>query len=98
MKVVKKVVLFFLFIIIYTYTYKYIYIYIYIYHHILSPQWLCGNSCSWLMDEWLHIAHTMEPENAQQAKEGVSIKGLLADDSCKRSKDSAFKKKGKRCI
>ena len=50
------------------------------------------------MDEWLHIAHTMEPENVQQAKQGVSIKGLLADDSCKQSKESAFKKKDKRCI
>ena len=47
------------------------------------------------MDEWLHIAHTMEPENVQQAKQGVSIKGLLADDSCKQSKESAFKKKTK---
>ena len=42
-----------------TLTYKvciYIYIYIYIYNHEnnmpsrLSPQWLCGNSCTWAHD------------------------------------------------
>ena len=42
---------------LYTYTYIYIYIYIYIYRHTcnhennvpsrLSPQWLCGNLCTW---------------------------------------------------
>ena len=45
---------------IYIYIYTCIYIYIYIYIHIcnhennvlsrLSPQWLCGNSCTWTHD------------------------------------------------
>ena len=37
----------------------------------LSPQWLCGNSCSWAHDVRLHIAGTNEPKSAQQAKQGV---------------------------
>ena len=38
------------------YIYTYIYIYIYIYNDEnnvpsqLSPQWLCGNSCTWAHD------------------------------------------------
>ena len=41
---------------IYIYIYKYKYIYIYICNHEnnvpsrLSPQWLCGNSCTWAHD------------------------------------------------
>ena len=33
----------------------------------LSPQWLCGNSCTWAHDVRLHIAGTNEPKSAQQA-------------------------------
>ena len=53
----------------------YIYIYIYISYHEnnvpswLSPQWLCGNSCTWAHD--VHIAGTNEPKSAQQAKQGA---------------------------
>ena len=64
---------------------KYIYIYIiyiyyiYICYHEnnvpswswLSPQWLCGDSCIWAHDIWLHIAGTNEPKSAQQAKQGA---------------------------
>ena len=38
----------------------YIYIYIYICNHennvpsLLSPQWLCGNSCTWALDVRFH--------------------------------------------
>ena len=42
-----------------------VYAYIYIY---VSPQWLCGNSCTWAHDVRLHIAGTNEPKSAQQAK------------------------------
>ena len=38
---------------IYTHIYAYIYIHIYLYIYIyirLSPQWLCGNSCTWAND------------------------------------------------
>ena len=39
-------------------------------HH--SPQWLCGNSCTWAYDvPRLHIAGTNEPKSAQQAKQGT---------------------------
>ena len=34
----------------------------------LSPQWLYGNSCSWVHDVRLHIAGANEPKSAQQAK------------------------------
>ena len=37
----------------------------------LSPQWLCGNSCTWAHDVRLHIAGTNEPKSAQQAKQGA---------------------------
>ena len=37
----------------------------------LSLQWLCGSSCTWPHDVWLHIAGTNEPKIAQQAKEGA---------------------------
>ena len=30
----------------------------------LSPQWLCGNSCTWAYDVRLHIASTNEPKSA----------------------------------
>ena len=33
----------------------------------LSPQWLCGNSCTWAHDVRLHIAGTNGPKSAQQA-------------------------------
>ena len=52
-------------------------IYIYISYHEnnvpsrLSPQWLCGNSCTWEHDVRLHIAGTNEPKSAQQAKQGA---------------------------
>ena len=55
----------------------YMYIYIYICHHeknvpsLLSPQWLCGNSCTWEHDVRLHISGTNEPKSAQQAKQGA---------------------------
>ena len=35
----------------------------------LSPQWLCGNSCTWPHDARFHIAGTNEPKSAQQAKQ-----------------------------
>ena len=35
----------------------------------LSPQWLCGNSCTWAHDVQLHIAGTNELKSAQKAKE-----------------------------
>ena len=44
-----------------------LYIYIYICYHEnnvpsrLSPQGLCGNSCTWAHDVRLHIAGTNEP-------------------------------------
>ena len=47
--------------------------YIYICNHEnnvpsrLSPQWLCGNSCTWAHDVRFHIAGTNEPKSAQQA-------------------------------
>ena len=37
----------------------------------LSPQWLCGNSCTWAHDVRFHIAGTNEPKSAQQAKQGA---------------------------
>ena len=37
----------------------------------LSPQWLCGNSCTWAHDVPSHIAVTNEPKIAQQAKQGA---------------------------
>ena len=40
----------------------------------LSPQWLCGNSCTWAHDVRLHIAGTNEPKSAQQAKQGTKYK------------------------
>ena len=55
----------------------YIYIYIYICNHEnnvpsgLSPQWFCGNSCTWAHDVQLHIVGTSEPKSAQQAKQGA---------------------------
>ena len=42
-------------------------IYIYICYHEnnvpsrLSPQWLCGNSCTWAHDVRLHIAGSLVP-------------------------------------
>ena len=53
-----------------------------------SPQWLCGNSCTWAHDVRLHIAGTNEPKSAQQAKQGamrlfstpaVALKVILID-------------------
>ena len=37
----------------------------------LSPQGLCGNSCSWAHDVQLHIPGTNEPKSAQQVKQGT---------------------------
>ena len=37
----------------------------------LSPQWLCGNSCTWAHDVRLHIAGTNERKSVQQAKQGA---------------------------
>ena len=37
----------------------------------LSPQWLCGNSCTWAHDIWLHIPSINELKRAQQAKQGA---------------------------
>ena len=51
----------------------YIYILYMLYYHKnnvpsrLSPQWLCGNSCTWAHDVRLHIAGTNEPKSAQEA-------------------------------
>ena len=65
-----------IYIIYYTRTGMHIYI-IYICNHEdnvlsrLSPQRLCGNSCTWEHDIRLHIAGTNEPKNAQQAKQGA---------------------------
>ena len=56
---------------------KFFVIYIYISYHEnnvpsrLSPQWFCGNSCTWTHDVRLHIADTNEPKSAQQAKQGA---------------------------
>ena len=52
-------------------------LYIYICNHEnnvpsrLSPQWLCGNSCTWAHDVRFHIAGTNEPKSPQQAKQGA---------------------------
>ena len=55
-----------------------VYIYKYIYMQSwkqcalqLSPQWLCGNSCTWAHGVQLHITRTNEPKSAQQAKHGA---------------------------
>ena len=63
---------------LYGYIYICVYIiYIYICIYIkqcaqrLSPQWLCGNSCTWAYDVWLHMAGTNEPKSAQKAMQGV---------------------------
>ena len=59
------------------YIYICIYIYIYICYHEnnvpswLSPQWVCGNSCTWGHDVQLNIAGTNEPKSAQQAEQGA---------------------------
>ena len=37
----------------------------------LSPQWLCGNLCTWVHDVRLDIAGTNETNSAQQAKQGA---------------------------
>ena len=37
----------------------------------LSPQWLCGNSCTWEHDERLHIVGINVPKSAQQTKQGA---------------------------
>ena len=41
----------------------------------LSPQWVCGNSCTWAHDVRLHIASTNEPKSAQHAKQGAYKQG-----------------------
>ena len=60
---------------IYYIYYKYIIYILYIlYIYIssrLSPQWLCGNLCTWAHDIRLHIAGTNEPKSVQQAKQGA---------------------------
>ena len=54
-----------------------LYIYVFIFYHEnnvpsrLSPQWLCGNSCTWAHDVRLPIVGTNEPKSAQQAKQGA---------------------------
>ena len=40
----------------------------------LSPQWLCGNSCTSEHDVQLHIAGTTELKSVQQAKQGAIYK------------------------
>ena len=40
----------------------------------LSPQWLCGNSCTWAHDVQLHIAGTNEQKSAQQTKQRAYYK------------------------
>ena len=37
----------------------------------LSPQWLCGNSCTWAQDVPFNIAGTNEKKSPQKAKEGA---------------------------
>ena len=37
----------------------------------LSPQWLCGNSCTSAHDLRFHIAGTNEPKSAQNGKQGA---------------------------
>ena len=32
---------------------------------------LCGSSCTWPDDVWLHIAGTNEPKSTLQAKQGA---------------------------
>ena len=61
----------------------YIYIfYIYICYHEnnvpsrLSPQWLCGNSCTWAHDVRLQIADANEPKTVQQASSLGARDGL----------------------
>ena len=58
-------------------TYRHYIEYIYICYHEnnapsqLSPQWLCGNSCTGAHDVRLHTAGTNEPRSAQQTKQGA---------------------------
>ena len=37
----------------------------------LSPQWFCGNSCTWTHDVRLHITGISKPQSAQQVKQGL---------------------------
>ena len=37
----------------------------------LSPQWICGNSCTRAHDLWLPIASTNEPKSDQEARQGA---------------------------
>ena len=46
----------------------------------LSPQWLCGNSCTWAHDVRFHIAGTNEPKSAQQAS-NITLLALLVEHS-----------------
>ena len=42
----------------------------------LSSQWLCDNSCTWVLDVRLHITSTNEPKSDEQAKQGVLFGSL----------------------
>ena len=59
------------------YTYTYIHIYIHICNHenivssLLSPQWVCGSTCTWAHYLRLHFAGPHKPNSAQQAKYGA---------------------------
>ena len=41
----------------------------------LSPRSLCGNWCTWAHNVRLHIADTIEPKSARQAKQGDNTSG-----------------------
>ena len=45
---------------------------------LVSPQWLCGNSCTWAHDSRIHTASTNETKNAQQAMEGAYYASCIA--------------------
>ena len=36
----------------------------------LSPQEICGKSCTWADDVWFHSAGTNEQKSTQESKEG----------------------------
>ena len=40
----------------------------------LSPQWVCGNSCTWAQDVLLYISGTNEPKSGQQVRQGAKYK------------------------
>ena len=66
----------------YVYINKYIYIYINVPSQV-SPQWLCGNLCTWAHYVRLHIPGIIEPKSAQEAKLYIYISYSLPMDTLK---------------